>query len=1198
MRPTTTLALSAFLALPLSVPAQRGPVPGLNTATPYLIHYGNWDAARITAARTQYRLVILHPSVSNLTPANIATIRSGPDNTPGTSDDVIVLAYISVGEDDRPGAPFAGDGNGPRVDPRANTNEPLEGIDPMGAPSSGGTGFASYYLDDGGSAISGFAFDGQPDQNATFGGYFVNPGDPAWFTIIKTKTKAATGRAGLDELMTTTVGAGYGCDGVFLDTLDTPAPNSFGATLYEWTAPGYQALVRRISEEYPDKILLANRGLFFYNPNLKTYPYTLRPYVNMVMFESYFTDSSGSGAPTAFFDDNKFNFAPKLNAEAGRPDGFTPISLGYTSAGEPPSLGANDFIESQREQGWMLYRTNPSLDSAFNTDAAIWNAANPDTAPPVWDSTAAPGADSDPGTPGNQPPAPRVGLQEAIPGDGQVTLRWDVARDQSGPVEYVVYSTTEPTMDFATATRIAGPATSVPAAYQTGAGPGRYAYETTITGLTNGQTYRFAVRAIDAAAVPNEDANTVTLAATPSGNSEFRVIAVDGSFADWNGAVVSSPDGVDATPVDFANVSVCNDADWLYVRFTLHAPASAFNDFNSHLFIDTDNNPATGFVPGGTVFGSELMIEGQTGYDQRGGGFNEGGVNGLSMAILPGGAATEFELRLSRSAVYATGGAPVFPGRTIRILLQHNGGDLTRIDGIPYTLAATPPPTGASHFATITIDGNAADWATVPAVATDAGGDGIPDIVSIRAANDDDYLYLLVEYAASTDTNGLNGSPSTFFSLDNDATTATGFDIYGLGQVGAEVSWQNDFPFAQAAGNYNLGAVFTGGAAAISPYASNTTFQEYRISRTSTFSIGGGPSQPVFPNNTMRLAAWSDHGGSAEFAGAFLYTFATAPPMLPPGNFASITIDGMMTDWTGIPARATRVSTGAAMDWATLQLANDRNHLYGRITLHTAPAQPPFSEFQTNLFLDTDANAATGFVPAGISLGSSLLVQGGAGYDQRGGGFNEGAVGGLGWQLAGSGTSYEFRIARAASFSGGIPVFTQDSIRLALQDDRPSAPGTILGASGVEYTFQADPSGSPFEAWRAGKFTAGQLADPLVSGPDADPDGDGWNNFAEFTFGMEPLDARNTDAPGLITVTEAGQDHLALRFVRRPDAEGVVYTPEYSGTLAGWDANPALFVLVSENALPDGRIETTIRLAAPAVDAAGFLRVRAFLSAE
>ena len=281
----------AFSAMSSPCLAQRGPVPGFNTSTPYLIHYGNWTSTLVGQAKNNYKLVILHPSASNVTAADIATIRSGPDSIAGNADDVKVLAYISVGEDDRPGAPFVADGEGPRIDPRPAYESPLAGLDPLGLPSPGGTGFASYYLDDN-------DHDGQPDRNSTFGGYYVNPGDPAWYQILKTKTKASDGRAGIQELLTTTTGNGYGCDGLFLDTLDTPAPNSFGATYFEWTTPAYRDLVKHISDDNPTKLLMANRGVFFYNPNLKNYAYTLRPYINMLMFESYYTDSSGSGAAT------------------------------------------------------------------------------------------------------------------------------------------------------------------------------------------------------------------------------------------------------------------------------------------------------------------------------------------------------------------------------------------------------------------------------------------------------------------------------------------------------------------------------------------------------------------------------------------------------------------------------------------------------------------------------------------------------------------------------------------------------------------------------------------------------------------------------------------------------------------------------------------------------------------------------------
>lgn len=79
----------------------------------------------------------------------------------------------------------------------------------------------------------------------------------------------------------------------------------------------------------PGKLIIANRGLFFYDPNYKHYADTLRPYANRVMFESYFTDRNNSDQTNAFFADNKYDDPPRLNAEAGRPDGFTMIAQGY-----------------------------------------------------------------------------------------------------------------------------------------------------------------------------------------------------------------------------------------------------------------------------------------------------------------------------------------------------------------------------------------------------------------------------------------------------------------------------------------------------------------------------------------------------------------------------------------------------------------------------------------------------------------------------------------------------------------------------------------------------------------------------------------------------------------------------------------------------------------------------------------------------
>ena len=673
------MALCALLISSPALRAARGPLPDLNTTTPYLVYYGNWDLNKLALARANYRLVILHP-LSNIRPAQIDFLRRGPDNVLGTADDVRVFGYVSVGEDDRPGAPVAGDGLGPRVDPRSADNVPLSSItNALGLPSPKGTGYASYYLD------TKSAPDGVPDRNPTFGGCFVNAGAPAWWDTLKTMTQASDGRSGLDEILTPNVGIGYDCDGVFLDTIDTAAPNSFGGTAYEWTAPGMRALVECISTNYPNKLIMGNRGLFFFNPNFKQYAYTLRPHLNAIMFESYFTDSDNSSQITPSFPFNKFDTAPKLNAEAGRPDGFSVVALGYDhSPALPQAVIDQDYLESMGVQGWPLYRTNPQLDAAFNTVASAWIAAHPDTQAPIWDNTA--------GQTGVLLP-PRVGVQEVVPVDQGVTLRWDVARNQTGPVRYNIYYTAQSVLDFLTATKLAQVTPLLPTNYASGTGPGIYPYEFTVTGLSNGLSYRFAVRAEDSASPSHEDTNLVVLSAVagvPSVPSFYRHIAMDGSFSDWSGVPDLATAAVAGSTLRFATVAAANDDNYLYLRFTLLAPALPFANYNTHLFVDTDNLAATGYPATGTGIGSELLIESGAGYDERNGTFNAGSVKNLNWLLRPAGSGTNFELRLSRQAQFADN-SNVFTNALIRFLLQDNGGSFLLPQGILYQFASVGP---------------------------------------------------------------------------------------------------------------------------------------------------------------------------------------------------------------------------------------------------------------------------------------------------------------------------------------------------------------------------------------------------------------------------------------------------------------------------------------------------------------------------
>ena len=92
-----------------------------------------------------------------------------------------------------------------------------------------------------------------------------------------------------------------------------------------------------------------------------------------------------------------------------------------------------------------------------------------------------------------------TGIKAVDPGDGQVTVEWYTAVDsESPPVTYLVYYQETASFDWSTASVMSQPAAVT---------------EASVTGLTNGTSYTFGVRARDS--VGNTDDNDHTLAATP-----------------------------------------------------------------------------------------------------------------------------------------------------------------------------------------------------------------------------------------------------------------------------------------------------------------------------------------------------------------------------------------------------------------------------------------------------------------------------------------------------------------------------------------------------------------------------------------------------------------------------------------------------------------------------------------------------------
>ena len=195
---------------------------------------------------------------------------------------------------------------------------------------------------------------------------------------------------------------------------------------------------------------------------------------------------------------------------------------------------------------------------------------------------------------------------------------------------------------------------------------------------------------------------TMALAAGAA-DGTFKRISIDGSFADWAGVPIAWADPSETTAgADFRDVYVANDEQYLYIRFTLYTNDTPFTSRNN-IFIDGDNNSASGFHPLGLAFGSEMLIQSGTGYQEKNGGFNEGAINGLGWTASPTGSAVDFELRISRAAMYASDSAPVFTESTIAILLESENTSFVAVDLAPdtgssiiYSFANPPPPLSGS----------------------------------------------------------------------------------------------------------------------------------------------------------------------------------------------------------------------------------------------------------------------------------------------------------------------------------------------------------------------------------------------------------------------------------------------------------------------------------------------------------------------
>lgn len=175
----------------------------------------------------------------------------------------------------------------------------------------------------------------------------------------------------------------------------------------------------------------------------------------------------------------------------------------------------------------------------------------------------------------------------------------------------------------------------------------------------------------------------------------FATIVIDDAYGDWAGVPVVDTDAADNVGgVDFFEVQIANDNDFLYIRNTYHS-AKALSTF---MGIDIDEDVATGFdIFGAGLIGQDAGWQNDFPFTSQTGVFNDGqGMSGDFFGIgagllAPFADVTTREMAISLDVLLNIDGSPLFPDDTIRLMFWTDSfnGDVSGV--VNYTLAVPEP---------------------------------------------------------------------------------------------------------------------------------------------------------------------------------------------------------------------------------------------------------------------------------------------------------------------------------------------------------------------------------------------------------------------------------------------------------------------------------------------------------------------------
>ena len=460
-------------------------------------------------------------------------------------------------------------------------------------------------------------------------------------------------------------------------------------------------------------------------------------------------------------------------------------------------------------------------------------------------------------------------------------------------------------------------------------------------------TVEFAV-ALSAIGNPNAvntlwDVNDVTFLPTSYQLAQYDVVisappsqvvgsvTLDGSLAEWTAA-----EQIDDT-LGVAGYDVYARATGGSLVFALHAPVAIGP--NTTAWLNTDQNAATGFQIFGFAGGAEYNIN----FDAAGTPRLYTGDEGQT--LVPG-AAVSYRANADRTTVeFAVSLAAIGSPNAVNTLWDVNDETFlpTAFQLAQYDVVIVPP---SPVVGTITIDGNIAGWNSLDLIDQSLSVAGY-DIYARVTGN---------SYVFAVEAPVAIGANTTVW-LNTDQNAATGFQIFGFAG-GAEFNVNFDVAGTPRLYTGDAGQTLVPGAVVQHAYSA-----DHRTVEFSVLSSALGSPDAI---NTL----WDINDNTYLPTAYFLTQYPVVNAAAPDPTVGSVTVNGSLSEWTTSDFLDTALSVAG---YDILARVTGGSLVFGVL------APTPIGA-GTTVWLNTDANTATGFRVFGSTVGAELNIN----FDQSG----------------------------------------------------------------------------------------------------------------------------------------------------------------------------------------------------------------------